>query len=56
MNIMSMKHLDAVDVLRATKQRVKLVVLRRPSGVSCSFFFVTRKLLNPQTFRIQTVL
>lgn len=29
-----MKHMDAVNVLRATKQFVKLVVLRRPTGVS----------------------
>lgn len=33
-NISSMKHMDAVNVLRATKQHVKLVVLRRPTGVS----------------------
>ena len=30
-----MKHMDAVNVLRATKQTVKLKVLRRPAGVSC---------------------
>ena len=29
-----MKHMDAVNVLRATRQFVKLVVLRRPAGVS----------------------
>ena len=29
-----MKHMDAVNVLRATKQHVKLVVVRRPTGVS----------------------
>lgn len=33
MDISSMKHMDAVDVLRATKQDVKLKVLRRPTGV-----------------------
>ena len=35
MDISSMKHMDAVDVLRATKQDVKLKVLRRPTGVGC---------------------
>ena len=33
-DISNMKHMDAVNVLRATKQHVKLVVLRRPTGVS----------------------
>ncbi|XP_022779941.1 tyrosine-protein phosphatase non-receptor type 13-like isoform X3 [Stylophora pistillata] len=31
-DISSMKHMDAVNILRATKQHVKLVVLRRPTG------------------------
>ena len=30
-----MKHMDAVNVLRAIKQTVKLKILRRPAGVSC---------------------
>ena len=34
MDISTMKHMDAVNVLRATKQHVNLVVLRRPTGVS----------------------
>lgn len=33
-DISTMKHMDAVNVLRATKQFVKLRVLRRPTGVS----------------------
>ena len=32
-DISTMKHMNAVNVLRATKQFVKLVVLRRPTGV-----------------------
>ncbi|XP_068744131.1 tyrosine-protein phosphatase non-receptor type 13-like isoform X2 [Montipora capricornis] len=31
-DISTMKHMDAVNVLRSTKQVVKLVVLRRPTG------------------------
>ncbi|XP_078359591.1 tyrosine-protein phosphatase non-receptor type 13-like [Oculina patagonica] len=31
-DISTMKHMEAVNVLRATKQHVKLVVLRRPTG------------------------
>ncbi|XP_020604777.1 tyrosine-protein phosphatase non-receptor type 13-like [Orbicella faveolata] len=32
-DISAMKHMEAVNVLRATKQHVKLVVLRRPTGL-----------------------
>ena len=40
-DISAMKHMEAVNVLRATKQHVKLVVLRRPTGVSCHIHIYT---------------
>ena len=40
-DISAMKHMEAVNVLRATKQHVKLVVLRRPTGVGCHVHVVT---------------
>ena len=45
-----MKHMEAVNVLRATKQRVKLVLLRRPTGVSCGVpgMFYFHSCCNPR--------
>ena len=45
-DISSMKHMDAVNVLRATKQFVKLVVLRRPTGVSYGVVIISLSTLN----------
>ena len=36
-DISTMEHMDAVNVLRSTEQVVKLTVLRRPEGVSSPF-------------------
>ncbi|XP_074610552.1 tyrosine-protein phosphatase non-receptor type 13-like [Acropora palmata] len=45
-DISSMKHMDAVDVLRATKQDVKLKVLRRPTGLVGATQFGPVEILN----------
>lgn len=44
-DISTMKHMDAVNVLRATDKVVKLKVLRRPKGVSCLYNACTFSLL-----------
>ena len=54
-DISTMKHMDAVNVLRATDKVVKLKVLRRPKGVSCLYNACTFSLLAVSLSELKNV-